>query len=158
MLNRRGFVERVGGLLLVSLSSRRLIAELPFRELEKTPITVHKSSTCGCCAKWVDYIRANGFDPTVRDREDMESLKDALGVPREVRSCHTAQVAGYLIEGHVPASDIRRLLAERSKLAGLAVPGMPTSTPGMAEPGAPTGGYDVLAFRKNGATLLFAHH
>jgi hypothetical protein len=158
MLSRRGFVERVGGLFLVSLSSRRLIAELPLGETGETPITVYKSTTCGCCVKWVDHLRANRFDPTVHDREDMESLKDELGVPHEVRSCHTAEIAGYLIEGHVPASDIRRLLAQRPKLAGLAVPGMPTGTPGMAKPGAPTGDYDVLAFRKSGATLLFARH
>jgi hypothetical protein len=158
MLSRRGFVGRVGGLLLVGLADRRLIAELPLGHAGKTPITVYKSSTCGCCAKWVDYLRANRFDPTVHDREDMESLKDERGVPREVRSCHTAEIAGYLIEGHVPASDIRRLLAERPQVAGLAVPGMSTSTPGMAEPGAPIGGYDVVAFRKSGATLLFARH
>jgi hypothetical protein len=160
MLSRRGFVGRVGGLFLVGLSGRRLIAELPLGQMGKTPITVYKSSTCACCAKWVDHLRANRFDPTVHDRkdEDMESLKDELGVPQEVRSCHTAEVAGYLIEGHVPASDIRRLLAERPKLTGLAVPGMPTGTPGMAEPGAPVGGYEVLAFRKSGATQLFARH
>lgn len=158
MLSRRGFVGRAGGWLLVGLSGRRLIAELPLDRAGDTPITVYKSSTCGCCAKWVDHLRANRFEPAVHDREDMESLKDELGVPPEVRSCHTAAVAGYLIEGHVPASDIRRLLAGRPKVAGLAVPGMPTGTPGMAEPGAPTGGYDVVAFRKKGATDLFARH
>jgi hypothetical protein len=158
MLSRRRFVGQVGGLLLVSLSSRRLIADLPLEQTGETPITVYKSSSCGCCVKWVDHLRANRFDPTVHDREDMESLKDKLGLPKEVRSCHTAEIAGYLIEGHVPASDIRRLLAERPKLAGVAVPGMPTGTPGMAESGAPTGGYDVLAFHKTGATLLFARH
>jgi hypothetical protein len=158
MLNRRGFIGRIGGLLLVSLSGRRLIAQLPLHWTRETPITVYKSSTCGCCTKWVDHLRANSFSPTVHDRDDMDSLKDKLGVPTEVRSCHTAEAAGYLIEGHVPASDIRRLLAERPKVAGLAVPGMPTGTPGMAEPGAPTGGYDVMAFRKKGATLLFARH
>ena len=82
----------------------------------RPPITVYKSSTCGCCTKWVDHLRANGFKPTVHDREDMDSLKDQLGVPQEVRSCHTAEAAGYLIEGHVPASDIRRLLAERPEV------------------------------------------
>jgi hypothetical protein len=158
MLNRRTFVQRAGGLLLVSLSSRRLLAQLPLAQAGETPITVYKSSTCGCCVKWVDYLRANRFDPTVHDRDDMETLKDELGVPQEVRSCHTAEVAGYLIEGHVPASDIRRLLAERPKLAGLAVPGMPSSTPGMVEPGAPTGGYDVMAFGKKGPATLFARH
>jgi hypothetical protein len=160
MLSRRGFVGRVGGLVLVSLGGRRLAAELPLGHTGKTPITVYKSRTCGCCTKWVDYLRANRFDPTVHDRDDeaMESHKDERGVPREVRSCHTAELAGYLIEGHVPASDVRRLLAERPKLAGLAVPGMPTGTPGMAEPGAPTGGYDVLGFRKSGPAWLFARH
>ena len=158
MLSRRGFVGQMGGLFLVGLSSRRLMAELASGQSGRTPITVYKSSTCGCCVKWVDHLRANSFEPTVHDREDMDSLKDELGVPKEVRSCHTAQVEGYLIEGHVPASDIRRLLTERPKQAGLAAPGMPTGAPGMAEPGAPTGGYDVVAFRKNGTTLLFARH
>ena len=150
MLNRRGFVAHMGGLFL--------IAQFPLRWTEKTPITVYKSSTCGCCAKWVDYLRANNFNPTVHDREDMDALKDQLGVPKEVRSCHTAEAGGYLIEGHVPASDIRRLLAKRPKVVGLAVPGMLATTPGMAEPGATPGGYDVVAFRKEGATGLFARH
>ena len=158
MLSRRGFVSQVGGLFLVTLSGRRLTAELPLDQTGKTPITVYKSSTCACCVKWVDHLRANRFDPTVHDREEMDPLKDELGIPQEVRSCHTAEVGGYLIEGHVPASDIRRLLAERPKLAGLAVPGMPTGTPGMAEPGAPPGGYEVVAFHKTGGTLVFARH
>ena len=158
MLSRRRFVGQVGGLCLVGLTSRRLIGDLPLEQTAKTPITVYKSSSCGCCAKWVEHLRANRFDPTVHDRDDMDSLKDQLGVPKPVRSCHTAEIAGYLIEGHVPASDVRRLLAQRPKLAGLAVPGMPTGTPGMAESGAPTGGYDVLAFHTTGATLVFAGH
>jgi hypothetical protein len=158
MVNRRGFFGRMGGMLLVGLSGRRLIAQLPLHLMKETPITVYKSSTCGCCTKWVDHLRANGFKPTVHDREDMDSLKDTLGVPQEVRSCHTAEAAGYLIEGHVPASDIRRLLAERPEVTGLAVPGMPGETPGMAEPGAPTGDYDVIAFRKKGPARLFARH
>ena len=91
MLNRRRFVERMGGLFLVAFSGRRLIAELPFNPLRQTAITVYKSSTCGCCAKWVDHLRANGFTPAVHDREDMDSLKDELGVPPAVRSCHTAE-------------------------------------------------------------------
>ena len=150
MLNRRRFVAQMGGLFLA--------AQLPVRWNGKTAITVYKSSTCGCCAKWVDYLSANGFNPTVHDRDDMDALKDELGVPPEVRSCHTAEVGGYLIEGHVPASDIRRLLVERPQVAGLAVPGMPTATPGMAEAGTPTGGYDVIAFQKKGASKLFARH
>jgi hypothetical protein len=150
MLNRRGFVAQVGGWFLIT--------QFPLRGTGKTGITVYKDSSCGCCAKWVDHLRADGFDPTVHDLEDMDALKDKLGVPQDVRSCHTAELAGYLIEGHVPASDLRHLLAERTKVAGLAVPGMPGGTPGMAEPGAPTGGYDVIAFQKKGPTRLFARH
>jgi hypothetical protein len=119
---------------------------------------VYKSSSCGCCAKWVDHVRAAGFQPEVHDQETMDQLKDELGVPSAVRSCHTALVGGYLIEGHVPASDMRLLLARRPKVAGLAVPGMPGGTPGMAEPGGPTGGYDVMAFQSDGPTKLFARH
>jgi hypothetical protein len=88
----------------------------------------------------------------------MDAVKDDLGIPRHVRSCHTAQVAGYLIEGHVPAADIRRLLAERPKVAGLAVPGMPPRTPGMAEPGDKVGGFEVVAFQSGGGTQTFTQY
>jgi hypothetical protein len=121
-------------------------------------MTVYKSRSCGCCAKWVEHVRAEGFDPRVHDNEAMDQLKNELGVPQPVRSCHTALVAGYLIEGHVPASDIRELLKQRPKAAGLAVPRMPGGTPGMAEPGAPIEGFDVLVFQPNGSTGVFGHH
>jgi hypothetical protein len=123
-----------------------------------TPITVYKSSTCVCCTKWVDHIRANGFAPVVHDDEEMEALKDEMGVPPEVRSCHTGIVDKYLIEGHVPASDIRRLLAERPKTAGLAVPGMPPLTPGMAPPGVEPKDFEVVSFQPDGSTKLFSRH
>jgi len=157
MMQRRGFVARIAGLVGVGVVGRRLWAELP-SAMSPTPITVYKSRTCGCCTKWVDHIRANGFAPEVHDEEEMEALKDRLKVPEGVRSCHTAQIDGYLIEGHVPATDIRRLLAERPKTAGLAVPGMPSLTPGMAPPGVEPRDYEVVSFQPDGSTKLFARH
>jgi hypothetical protein len=157
-IKRRVFLARTVGLVAVGITGRRLWAQLPAMATSPTAITVYKSSTCGCCTKWVDHIRANGFAPTVHDEEEMDRLKDKLGVPQGVRSCHTAQVDGYLIEGHVPASDITRLLAERPKTAGLAVPGMPPLTPGMAPPGVEPRDYEVVAFQGDGTTRTFARH
>ena len=158
MTERRAFVSHMVGLLAAGIAGPRLWAETPYLAGSPTPISVWKSSTCACCAKWVDHIRANGFAPVVRDEEEMERLKDKLGMPAGVRSCHTGRVEGYLIEGHVPASDIRRLLAERPKVAGLAVPEMPSHTPGMAPPGSEPGDFDVLAFQLDGSTRIFSRH
>jgi hypothetical protein len=141
----------------VGVTGPHVWAALP-RGTSPTPITVYKSSTCGCCTKWVDHIRANGFAPVVHDEEEMETLKTKLKVPEGVRSCHTAQVDGYLIEGHVPASDIRRLLAERPKTAGLAVPDMPPLTPGMAPAGVEPKDFEVVSFQTDGSTRVFARH
>jgi hypothetical protein len=117
-------------------------------------ITVYKSPACGCCGKWIEHMRNNGFD--VRDIAAINSVKTRYGVPTDMRSCHTGVVEGYVIEGHVPASDIRRLLNERPKVAGLPAPGMPIGAPGMevakAQP------YTVMSFEKDGATAVFAKH
>src|SRR2546423_2019745 len=130
MTDRRTFLLQMAGVAVALPATRQLIQESSGSVA--TPITVYKSSTCGCCVKWVDYVRANGFVPTVFDEEDIDGVKDTLGVPASVRSCHTAVVGSYLLEGHVPAPDIRRLLAQHPKVAGLAVPGMRSGTPGMA--------------------------
>ncbi|HET6837306.1 MAG TPA: DUF411 domain-containing protein [Gemmatimonadales bacterium] len=151
MLSRRGFVVGAAGLVLAGMRAPWMYA------LAGTPITIYKSKTCGCCSKWVDHVKAAGFDTKVHDEEEMDQLKDELGVPGPVRSCHTALVGAYLIEGHVPASDIRRLLAERPKVVGLAVPGMPAGSPGMAAPGK-EGDYKVVAFQSDGSTRPFASH
>lgn len=158
MIARRTFVARIVGLAAVGVAGKRLWAEWPALLVKPTPITVYKSSSCECCARWVDHIRASGFAPVVHDLEEMEALKDERGVPQAVRSCHTAVVEQYLIEGHVPATDIKRLLAERPKMAGLAVPGMPPRTYGMAPPGVEVGGYEVVAFQGNGTTRVFARY
>ncbi|MGN6392206.1 MAG: DUF411 domain-containing protein [Gemmatimonadales bacterium] len=165
MLTRRDFLaQTAAGLALAGLGARGLSASewtatgRVAGGTSGTAITVYKSPTCGCCAKWVDHLRANGFTPTVHDEDDMDKMKDEMGVPKAVRSCHTALLGSYLIEGHVPASDLDRLIAQRPDVAGLAVPGMPGGTPGMAEPGAPADPYDVLSFGKDGKTAIFAHH
>lgn len=158
MMKRRVFVSQVTGLVAIGVAGRRAWAQWTAVPVKPTPITVFKSSTCECCAKWVDHLRESDFAPVVHDKDDMDRLKDKLGVPGAVRSCHTAQLEGYLIEGHVPAADIRKLLAGRPKTAGLAVPGMPPRTHGMAGPGVEVGGYEVIQFQHDGATQIFARH
>jgi hypothetical protein len=152
MVSRRGFLGQMAGLIMAGGLPRGPAAR------GGTPMTVYKSRTCGCCTKWVEHVKAHGFDPRVQDEEAMDQLKTELGVPEPLRSCHTAMVGGYLIEGHVPAADIRRLLALRPKAAGAAVPGMPGASPGMAAPGAPIMGFDVLLFQPSGATEVFARY
>lgn len=122
-----------------------------------TRITVFKDPDCGCCKSWVDHLRKHGFDVTVRDTTDMSGAKRTGRVPEPLRSCHTAFVNGYVVEGHVPAADIRRLLKEKPKVAGIAVPGMPAGSPGM-EIGNRVDKYDVVAFNRDGTTRVFAHH
>jgi hypothetical protein len=152
MPNRRDFVISAMGLMLAGLSAERLTARARER------ITVYKSKTCGCCAKWVEHLEASGFAPLIHDEESMDAIKDRLGVPGDLRSCHTALAGKYLIEGHVPAREIRKLLAERPKVAGLAVPGMPSGTPGMAQSQADEANFTVLAFQPDGSSYSFARY
>ncbi len=119
-------------------------------------VTVYKSPDCGCCQNWVAHLKANGFKVTAKDVSDIMPFKAMNGVPYELGSCHTAVVEGYTIEGHVPAADILRLLNERPKVRGLAVPGMPAGSPGM-EGGTPER-YQTISFDKNGRTAVYARH
>ena len=119
-------------------------------------VAVFKTATCGCCAKWVEHLRANGFAPTATNVDDIDVVKSKHNVPKPLHSCHTAVVGGYVIEGHVPAADIKRLLKERPAIVGLAVPGMPAGSPGMEGP--PPQKYDVVSFDKQGETGVFATH
>jgi hypothetical protein len=123
---------------------------------EARKIQVYKSPTCGCCEKWVEHLKARGFDVSVSNVDDVTPVKRELGVPAGASSCHTAFVGGYFVEGHVPAEDITRLLAEHPDVAGIAVPGMPLGSPGMEGPNAPP--YKVLAVRKDGKLEVFAEH
>lgn len=119
-------------------------------------MTVYKDPSCGCCKKWVSYMQQSGFTVTAHDDSDMDAIKDHYGVPSGVRSCHTALIAGYLIEGHVPAADVDKMLKEQPQVAGLAVPGMVTGSPGME--GGAAQKYSVVAFKKTGSTSVFATH
>ena len=121
-------------------------------------IVVYKDPSCGCCTKWVPTLKAAGFTVETHDRNDMDAFKDSVGVPVALRSCHTGVAGRFLVEGHVPAADLARLLAKPpAGVVGLAVPGMPAGSPGM-EMGGRRDRYDVLAFRANGATSVFASH
>lgn len=119
-------------------------------------VTVYKSPTCGCCTLWVEHLEAAGFDVQAHDVASVAPRKREHGVPAHLASCHTAVVGGYVVEGHVPAADIRRLLEQRPDIAGLAVPGMPMGSPGM-EFGAPEP-YDVIAIGRDGSSRVFASH
>ncbi len=119
-------------------------------------VDVFKTSTCGCCVKWVEHLRAQGFAAKTTDLANLSEVKAKHNVPLAVQSCHTAIVGGYVIEGHVPAADIKRLLKERPAVVGLAVPGMPIGSPGMEGPD--PNRYDVLSFDKQGKTRVFSTH
>lgn len=121
-------------------------------------IDVYKDPACGCCSLWVEHLREHGFTVTATDTRDLAALKTRSGVPREMQSCHTALVDGYVIEGHVPAADVERLLRDRPAIAGLAVAGMPIGSPGMEVKGAQAQPYDVMAFENGGGAFVFASH
>ena len=127
----------------------------------RTPLTVFKDPACGCCEQWVAHMAGAGFAPAVQDVDDMDAIKARYGVPAALRACHTALVGNYVIEGHVPAADVRRLLHEHPAVdarpaRGLAVPGMPAGSPGME--GARAERFAVVAFDAAGATARFAAH
>jgi hypothetical protein len=120
-------------------------------------IVAFKSPTCGCCELWVEHMRAAGFQVEVKDTQDMGAIKAEAGVPVGQGSCHTAKVGKYYLEGHVPAVDVKRLLAEGPDARGLIVPGMVPGSPGM-EQGGVTKPYDVLLLAKDGSTTVYSHH
>lgn len=133
-------------------------AALPVSAAGLAPVDVWKSPSCGCCATWVEHMRANGFTVRVHDTDDVAAQKQRLGVPFAYGSCHTAEVGGYLVEGHVPAGDVKRVLAERTKARGLIVPGMPGSAPGMEGQSNRTGPYAVLLLARDGGVSTYARH
>lgn len=118
---------------------------------------VYKSPSCGCCSSWVSHLRDNGYNVTAVDVEDVTPYKRQYGIPPRLGSCHTAVIEGYVIEGHVPAADISRLLGERPDILGLTVPGMPLGSPGM-EMGNRIDPYQVLAIEKDGSTSVYSSY
>ena len=146
--------ETAGGQVMASAAPASAAATAP---TESLTVTVYKSPTCGCCKAWVDHMQQSGFRVVSVDTADMNAVKKSFGVREEHGSCHTAQVGDYVLEGHVPAADVKRLLSEKPKIAGLAVPGMPAGSPGM-EVGGMKDPYDVVAWTKGGGTSVFAKH
>ena len=151
MPSRRTFLTGLGALTgAVAMRGPAVSQDTPH-------MTVWRSPSCGCCGSWVDRIRTAGFKVTVESVDDLDNIKRLAGVRDELISCHTARIGGYTIEGHVPAADIRRLLAERPDVQGLAVPGMPIGSPGMESPDGSREPYEVLAF-KGAKTYVFSKH
>ena len=143
-------------LLLTAVAVTSLAAQTGRGAVKKPHVVVYKSPTCGCCAKWVEHINAAGFTSETTNLPDVTPIKVKHGLTPALASCHTSLVGGYVIEGHVPADDIHRLLRERPAIVGLAAPGMPAGSPGMDVPNSPP--YQVLAFDKQGRTTVFATH
>lgn len=121
-------------------------------------VIVHKSPSCGCCGLWVEHLREAGFAVDVRNEENLHPIKERLGVPFGKGSCHTAEVGGYVVEGHVPVSDIKRLLQERPVARGLVLPGMPIGSPGMEVPDGHVERYAVELVMDDGSTRIYASH
>ena len=121
---------------------------------DTTTITVYKNPTCECCEKWAEHLRGHGFRVVIQVADDLDAVKKRHGVPDRLATCHTAVVNSYVVEGHVPADLVERLLRERPAIAGIAVPGMPRGVPGMDGPVKDR--YDVIAFRHDGTSSIFA--
>jgi hypothetical protein len=134
----------------IAVGAQRAAAPAPAVDVFKTP-------TCGCCGKWVEHLRASGFTVKVTDLNDLSAIKAKHGIPARLQSCHTATVDGYVLEGHVPAQDVKRLLKERPQVKGVAVAGMPIGSPGM-EVGSTVHPYDVMTFDGQGRAQVFASH
>lgn len=143
--HRRSLIRAASALALVSITG--IAAGAP------PAVEVWKSPSCGCCAEWVKHLEANGFEVDIHDTGN-NAVRARLGIPADLGGCHTASVGGYAIEGHVPAADIKRLLAQRPDAVGLAVPGMPVGSPGM-EQGGRKDAYDVLLVGRDGSRRVF---
>ena len=142
-MRRRTFL---GVAVAATLVATKVTAAVP-------AVEVYKSPACGCCGKWAKHLRTNGFAVNIHDVADIDAFRAKAGVPAVLAACHTALVGSYVVEGHVPAADIRQVLIERPKALGLAVPGMPAISPGMDAPHGP--GYNVLLFQADGAPRVY---
>ena len=152
-------VNRVLALALVtgvSLMTGAISAQRPAPQ--GPTVQVFKSATCGCCANWVKHLQANGFATRVMDVEDISDIKAKHNIPAAAQSCHTATVDGYVLEGHVPAADVKRLLKDRPAVLGLAVPGMPIGSPGMEVPNMKPNPYNVMSFDRGGQLKVYSSH
>jgi hypothetical protein len=145
-------------LILALLASVSFGASGQSREPALPEVLVYKQASCGCCKQWVKHLQKSGFSVRVHDIRDLQAIKKRVGVPVRLESCHTAEVGGYFVEGHVPAQDIERLLRQRSAAKGLAVPRMPAGSPGMEVPSGKVEPYDVLLVGRDGRSSVFSRH
>lgn len=154
-MDRRDFVKALGLGVALGAGSRALAAQ----QAPLPTLTVYKDPGCGCCEAWIDHVKANGFKVTAMNTQQLPAVKAQLGVPAGLESCQTVVAGSYLIEGNVPADDVKRMLREKPAIRGIAVPGMPIGSPGM-EQGPPSGyqKYQVIAFTANGTRSVFARH
>lgn len=148
MIDRRTMI----GLLAAAIPAAACAKPAKAAELK-----IYKSPYCGCCGAWVDHVKASGLPTIVQEMEDVTPVAKKLGVPDAMRSCHTAEIDGYFVEGHVPASDIRKLLRERPRARGIAVPGMPIGSPGMKQ-GGRRDAFDTMLVLRDGSTRAFVKH
>lgn len=157
-LNKRSIISVLGSILLIATFSMLALFNTSVLQADPAlPIaTVYKSPTCGCCGKWISHLEANGFKVIAKNRSDLAAIKQQLGIQPQYQSCHTAKIGNYIVEGHVPAADIKRMLAEQPDIDGLAVPGMPMGSPGME--GARKDNYDVLAIKQGSNPKVFNSH
>lgn len=144
------------GTLIILISGGLVFFIKPVWMADTAEITVYKSPTCKCCEKWITHLEDAGFNVTAKNSSDMYRIKQSTGIEPKLQSCHTALVDGYVIEGHVPATDIKRLLKERPAVSGLTVPGMPIGSPGMEGPYKEP--YEVLTFDKDDQTKVYARY
>lgn len=151
VLSRRGF--------MLGACAASVADAIPAMADAGSALHVLKDPNCGCCSAWVEIVQADGFEVTVEESMGTRLARYKLdnGIPQEMASCHTGRIAGYMIEGHVPPADIRRLLEERPDAIGLAVPGMPYGSPGMG-PEAEREGYEVFLIRRDGSTEVFTSY
>jgi hypothetical protein len=161
-MKRNGFCSEIRQLIqlltiaLVAIAASILLVTEPSMAVpsKSSEINVYRDPSCSCCGGWIEHLAAQGFQPTSIATSDMEKLKQQYGVPEDFASCHTAVIDKYVIEGHVPVEDIKRLLVEKPNVAGIAVPGMPIGTPGM-ENGDRKDSFTVFSFDKQGKTAAF---
>jgi hypothetical protein len=156
LITKHLVLASLGSVLIVSAVIIVIGSFNAYAVTEEEAIIVYKSASCGCCTKWVDHLKANGFNVEARNTNNLNKIKKEAGLQPKLASCHTAYVDGYVIEGHVPASDIKMLLKERPDVTGLTVPGMPMGSPGMEGPRRDK--YEVLTFDKAGKTTVFSRH
>ena len=138
--------------------SKVIAAEAPISTNGLPLALVHKSPSCGCCGLWVKHLEDSGFEVEVRNSDDVSPVKHRLGVPFGKGSCHTAEIGGYFVEGHVPAEDIKRLLAKKPDAKGLVLPGMPMGSPGMESADGTSQPYTVELVQRDGTTKPFSQH